>query len=108
MKIYKEAEFCYSLGRSCRRCGIGAKISRATFSKEFFNDGYKRSISLYKGLDGELSFEDFKQEVMERKEEFTYTYRTDKVDYGYLRDFTHIYFRTPYFPDKWREIAGKI
>lgn len=83
-------------------------LEEQLFSKEFFNDGYQRSISLYKGLDGELSFEDFKQELMERKEEFTYTYRTDKVGYGYLRDLAHIYFRTPYFPDKWRGLAGKI
>lgn len=83
-------------------------LEEQLFSKEFFNDGYQRNISLYKGLDGELSFEDFKQEFMERKEEFTYIYRTDKAGYGYLRDLAHIYFRTPYFPDKWRVIAGEI
>lgn len=38
----------------------------------------------------------------------TYTYRTDKMGYSYLRDLAHIYFQTPYFPDKRRGIAGKI
>ena len=82
-------------------------LEEQLFSKEFFNDGYQRSISLYKGLEGELSFEDFRQEFMEREEEFTYIYRTDKAGYSYLRDLAHIYFRTPYFPDKWRGISGK-
>ena len=82
-------------------------LEEQLFSKEFFNDGYQRSISLYKGLEGELSFEDFRQEFMEREEEFTYIYHTDKAGFSYLSDLAHIYFRTPYFPDKWRGISGK-
>lgn len=82
-------------------------LEEQLFSKEFFNDGYQREISLYKNLHENLSFKDFKEELMRRKEEFTYTYRTDEAGYAYLKDLAHIYFRTPYFPDKWRMFAGE-
>lgn len=67
------------------------------------NDGYQSELLLKERLSGKpLSFEDFKTKVESRKNEFDYDYRTDKAGYPFLRDLAHIYFETPYFPDKWR------
>jgi hypothetical protein len=77
-------------------------LEEQLFSNSFFNDGYQRDIPL-KSNDGKiLSFEDFKMNYEVRVEEFEYDYRTDKVGYSNLRALAHIYFRTPFFPDKWR------
>lgn len=76
-------------------------LEEQLFSNPFFNDGYQRDTILYKGFDKELSFEEFKETVFARKEEYTYDYRTDKAGFSFLRDLAHIYFRIPYFPDKW-------
>ncbi|WP_286416617.1 hypothetical protein [Myroides odoratimimus] len=55
-------------------------------------------------LNKEMSFEDFKTDYQSRIEEFSYDYRTDNAGYPFLRNLAHIYFKTPYFPDKWRKI----
>ena len=76
-------------------------LEEQLFSKPFFNDGYQRDTNLHKHFNNKLSFEEFKEMLVARKDEFTYEYRTDKVGYSFLRELAHIYFRTPYFPDKW-------
>jgi hypothetical protein len=77
-------------------------LDEQLFSKFFFNDGYQHDLSLNKNFDEELNFNDFKAMIFGRKDEFIYDYRTDIVGFSILRDLAHIYFRTPYFPDKWR------
>ena len=71
------------------------------FSNPFFNDGYQRDTNLVTDFDKKLSFTEFKKAIVARKEEYTYDYRTDKAGFSILRDLAHIYYRTPYFPDKW-------
>ena len=60
-------------------------------------------MNLHKNFDENLSFEEFKEQVLLQKDEFIYEYRTDKAGYSFLKDLAHIYFRTPYFPDRWRQ-----
>jgi hypothetical protein len=77
-------------------------LEEQLFSNPRFNDGYQHEISLFKDLREELSFEDFKTELLNRKDEFHYDYRTTKAGFPFLKDLAHIYFQIPYFPDKWR------
>jgi len=77
-------------------------IEEQLFSNPFFNDGYQRDTSLFKNHNKKMSFKEFKKEIITRKDEFTYEYRTDKAGFSFLKDLAHIHFRTPYFPDKWR------
>ncbi len=76
-------------------------LEEQLFSKAFFNDGYQRDTNLHKDFDKDLSFEEFKEILIARKDEFIYEYRTNNARYEFLNDLAHIYFRTPYFPDKW-------
>ena len=39
---------------------------------------------------GFTGFEEFKEMLVARKDEFTYEYRTDKVGYSFLRELAHI------------------
>lgn len=80
-------------------------LEELLFSNPYFNEGYQHVVSLYKDFNEKLSFEDFKKDVIKRKEEFNYEYRTDEAGFSFLKDLAHIYFKTPFFPDKWR---GKI
>ncbi len=82
-------------------------LEEQLFSKSFY-DGYQSELRL---IDDQLnnafqniplSFEEFKQKIAERITEFEYDYRTDACGYGFLRDLAHIFYKTPYFPDKWR------
>ncbi len=77
-------------------------LEEQLFSNQHFNEGYQHDISLFKDFQDELSFEDFKKDLDKRKSEFQYEYRTDKAGFPFLEDLAHIYFQTPYFPDKWR------
>lgn len=83
-------------------------LEEQLFSKSV-QDGYQSELNLNKinyekfDLDGELNFDDFKTKIINRKKEFEYDYRTDKVGYSFLIDLAHFYFKTPYFPDKWRK-----
>jgi hypothetical protein len=79
-------------------------LEEQLFSNPRFNDGYQHELSMFKELNDELSFEEFKEDIAKRKNEFRYKYRTDKAGFPFLRDLAHIYFKTPYFPDKWRSI----
>ena len=77
-------------------------LEEQLFSNDRFNDGYQHDISLTKDFKDKLSFEDFKKDLEKRKDEFQYEYRTDEAGFPFLKDLAHIYFQTPYFPDKWR------
>jgi hypothetical protein len=77
-------------------------LEEQIFSKNFFNDGYQSGITLHKNFDEDLSFDEFKEMMLSQKDEFTYEYRTDKAGFSFLKDLAHIYFNTPYFPDKWK------
>ncbi len=67
------------------------------------NDGYQSELTVKDRLSSKpLSFNDFKAKIQARKNEFEYDYRTDKAGFPFLKDLAHIYFNTPYFPDKWR------
>lgn len=84
-------------------------LEEQLFSNPRFNDGYQRDIRLYANLIDDMSFEQFKLEYQNRIDEFNYEYRTDKAGYPFLRNLAHIYFKIPYFPDKWRNIKfGEI
>ena len=82
-------------------------LEEQLFSNKYFDDGYQHTISLFKDLNQELSFEDFKEDLNKRKNEFQYEYRTDIAGFPFLKDLAHIYFQTPYFPDKWRNNGGE-
>ena len=71
------------------------------------NDGYQSELTVKNRLSSTpLSFDDFKAKIQARKNEFEYDYRTDKVGFPFLKDLAHIYFNTPYFPDKWRKLLA--
>lgn len=78
-------------------------LEEQLFCEIFFNDGYQATISLLKDLRDKLSFEEFKEKLILRKDEFIYDYRSDISGFPFIRDLAHIYFKTPYFPDKWRK-----
>ncbi|MEP6261476.1 MAG: hypothetical protein ABJ092_07860 [Gillisia sp.] len=78
-------------------------LEEQLFSKPL-RDGYQVDTRLTKNLIDELPFEEFKEKIKKRKDEFIYEYRTDKAGYAFLKDLAHFYFQTPYFPDKWRNI----
>lgn len=67
-------------------------------------EGYQSEIRLFKKFDEDLNFTEFKEKLKNKKNEFQYHYRTDKAGYPYLKDLAHIYFQTPFFPDKWRNL----
>lgn len=66
------------------------------------NDGYQSQLRLTKNFSDPLDFEDFKEKIKLRKFEFQYDYRTSEAGYPFLLDLAHIYFLTPFFPDRWR------
>ncbi|MEY3498358.1 MAG: hypothetical protein RL308_27 [Bacteroidota bacterium] len=70
------------------------------------NDGYQSELILInRDLKNEpLTFPEFKEKIKARKNEFEYKYRTAEAGYSFLIDLAHIYFKTPYFPDKWRDL----
>ena len=71
------------------------------------HDGYQSELTVKNRLSSTpLSFDDFKAKIQARKNEFEYDYRTDKVGFPFLKDLAHIYFNTPYFPDKWRKLLA--
>ncbi|MFC6267466.1 hypothetical protein [Frigoriflavimonas asaccharolytica] len=78
------------------------------FSKSHFNEGYQRDLELqqidYNNLNErkKLSFSAFKEKILLTKDEFEYVYRTTNSGYPLMKDFAHIYFHTPYFPDTWK------
>lgn len=76
-------------------------LEEQLFSRSI-NEGYQIETSMYSEFDKELSFQDFKNKILKRKEEFQYEYRTDKYGFSSLRTIAHYYFKTPYFPDYWR------
>jgi hypothetical protein len=75
-------------------------LEEQLFSNYFFDEGYQHNMSLLKDMDKELTYEEFREKILALKDEFIYEYRSDQ----FLRDLAHIYFRTPYFPDKWRRL----
>ena len=79
-------------------------LEEQLFSKSF-RDGYQSELRLTKMLHDELDYPSFKEKLLKRKDEFQYEYRTDKAGYPFLRELAHIYFQTPFFPDKWRHIV---
>ena len=79
-------------------------LEEQLFSKNFFNDGYQSTLLLTKNYNEEIDFSDFRKIICAKKEEFAYDYRTDIAGLKHLRDLAHIYFRTPYFPEKWRSL----
>ena len=79
-------------------------LEEQLFSNPNLNDGYQRDVRLFTNLHDEMTFEDFKIDYKKRIDEFQYNYRTDKAGYPFLRNLAHIYFQTPYFPDKWRNL----
>lgn len=76
-------------------------LEEQLFSKSV-HDGYQSEMRLTKFFDKELNFSDFKVRLNNKKTEFEYDYRTNKAGYPFLLDLAHIYFQTPFFPDKWR------
>jgi hypothetical protein len=78
-------------------------LEEQLFSKSV-KDGYQSELSMTKMIYEDLDYESFKEILSKRKDEFQYEYRTDKAGYSFLKDLAHIYFNTPFFPDKWRNI----
>lgn len=65
------------------------------FSKELSEEGYQAEIQ----LDDEYT--QFREKTL-AKNEFSYEYRTVKAGMSFLLTLAHIYFKTPFFPDYWR------
>lgn len=76
-------------------------LEEQLFSKSVF-DGYQIETNMFTDFNKELSFEDFKKKLLKRKDEFQYEYRSDICGFSSLRTIAHYYFKTPYFPDYWR------
>ena len=76
-------------------------LEEQLFSKSV-HDGYQSETRLTKLFDKELVFSEFKERLLNKKTEFEYDYRTKNAGYSYLLDLAHIYYQTPFFPDKWR------
>lgn len=82
-------------------------LDEQLFSKSV-DDGYQSELKVSKvdyenfELNGDISFEEFKEELLNRKNEFEYDYRTDVAGYGFLRDLVHFHYKTSYLPDMWR------
>lgn len=82
-------------------------LDEQLFSKSV-NDGYQSELKVSKvdyenfELNAEINFNEFKEKLLKRKNEFEYEYRTDKAGYGFLRNLAHFHYKTPYFPDMWR------
>lgn len=79
-------------------------LEEQLFSKPV-NDGYQVETRLNKNLGEDLNFIELREKMVKRKEEFIYEYRTDRAGYPFLKDLAHFYFGTPFFPDKWRDLA---
>ncbi len=111
-------EFKIDLGLFVPHHGVNSKskeliedkdndLEEQLFSKSV-NDGYQSELRLSKidianyDLNSKLNFKEFKEKVKLRKNEFKYNYRTDKIGLKHLKNLAHSYFKTPYFPDKWR------
>jgi len=79
-------------------------LEEQLFSKSM-NDGYQVDTILNDNFNKtRLSFKEFKEKISKRQNEFQYEYRTDKAGFSFLKNLAHWYFKTPYFPDKWRFI----
>ncbi|RYM35723.1 hypothetical protein ERX46_01645 [Brumimicrobium glaciale] len=76
-------------------------LEEQLFSKSV-TDGYQLNISLKNNKQEPISFVEFKKNLIDCKDEFSYKYRTDSSGYELIRDLAHFTFKTPYFPDKWR------
>ncbi|AYN04688.1 hypothetical protein [Flavobacterium sp. 140616W15] len=76
-------------------------LEEQLFSKSVF-DGYQIETNMFSDFNKELSYEDFKKKLLKRKDEFQYEYKTDKCGFSSLRTIAHYYYKTPYFPDYWR------
>lgn len=69
---------------------------------ESVNEGYQRDVSLLNDSRNPLTFSEFGEKFNNCREEFSYEYRTDTAGFDFIRQLAHHYFKTPYFPDKWR------
>lgn len=78
-------------------------LEEQLFSKSF-QDGYQLSVNLYKDFTNNISWEDFRENLIKCKDEFIYEYRTDKSGFEHLKKLAHFTFKTPYFPDRWRNL----
>jgi hypothetical protein len=78
-------------------------LEEQLFSKSV-RDGYQSETRLSKNHNDDLSFEEFKKKIANKKTEFEYNYRTNQAGYPFLKDLAHNYFQTPFFPDKWRNL----
>lgn len=81
-------------------------LEEQLFSKSV-HDGYQSEIRLTKDFDKDVSFSDFKSKILNKKHEFEYDYRSEKAGYPFLLDLAHIYFQTPFFPNKWRKFIDE-
>jgi hypothetical protein len=66
------------------------------FDHELHEEGYQAEIRL------DESFEDFKKKRLLNKE-FDYSYRTVEAGFSELVTLAHVYFKTPFFPNYWKE-----
>ena len=82
-------------------------LEEQLFSKSVM-DGYQSEIRTKLFPEGELDFDGFRKGLMDRTNEFTYEYRTDKAGFPMLRDLAHHYYGTPYFPDRWRSLLERL
>ena len=75
---------------------ISDTLETRLFKKTINNEGYQSEIL----LDQEFNLFTNKTKA---KSEFDYKYKTDTCDLYPLRILAHIFYKTPFFPNEWRE-----
>ena len=73
------------------------------FQKELFEEG---STDVYNEFNPTIdenltNYEKFKMKVKKNKK---IKYQTDNQGFGFLRKLAHLYYKTPFFPDEWRNL----
>jgi len=75
------------------------------FQKELIEEGKSDVYGDRNTFDNEeeklSSYEKFRKQILKTK---SLEYKTDKFGFKHLRILAHIYFKTPFFPDEWRNI----
>lgn len=79
---------------------ISSTHELSLFDHELHEEGYQAEVRL------DDSFEDFKYKRLANKE-FDYTYRTVEAGFSELVTLAHVYFKTPFFPNYWKDVPKK-
>ena len=74
------------------------------FQKELFEEGSSDVYNEFNPLNNNENLTDFDKFKKKIKKIKKIKYRTDKQGFYHLRLLAHLYFKTPFFPDEWRNL----